>query len=102
MSSNTSGKRSGSTSRESRVVNVPLIHFLLVYDHSQRRLVLEREFTDAEEAGAAYAALEREHRTSPAIEVVLVGSDSLETVKQTHGNYFEAEDDADVAYLVGG
>ena len=31
---------------------------------------------------------EREHGDEPNIEIVLVGSDSIETVHRTHGNYF--------------
>jgi hypothetical protein len=73
---------------------VPLIHFLLVYDHVQQALVAEpREFLDSAEAAAAYAELEREHHHDANLEIVLIGSDSLETIKSTHGNYFEAAAD---------
>ncbi|MGA9377029.1 MAG: hypothetical protein ACSLE7_03610 [Mycobacterium sp.] len=38
----------------------------------------------------AYADKEREHLdSSDSIEIVLIGSDSLETVKLTHANYFD-------------
>lgn len=70
-----------------------------MYDHGQRQLVLQREFDDAVEAATAYADLEREYHGTPNLEVVLVGSDSIETVRKTHGNYFEAE--TDVASIVG-
>ena len=71
---------------------MPIIHFLLVFDHDRQALIeTPREFHDAGEAAAAYEALEREHRGDSNLEIVLVGSDSLETIKQTHGNYFDGE-----------
>jgi hypothetical protein len=66
-----------------------LRHFLLVFDHRQGSLVREpEEFTDSSEAVAAYSRTEREYEHSPYMEIVLIGSDSLETVKRTHANYF--------------
>jgi hypothetical protein len=39
---------------------------------------------------AEYARLEREHlNRADGVEIVLIGSDSLETVKVTHANYFD-------------
>jgi hypothetical protein len=64
-------------------------HFLLVFDHQKGRLVETREFgADSKGAVAAYAQKERELQDQRLIEVVLIGSDSLETVKLTHANYF--------------
>lgn len=68
-----------------------LNHFLLVFDHQAGELVDLKEFgTDVKTAMAEYSRLEREHMedSSDAIEIVLIGSDSLETVKVTHANYF--------------
>jgi hypothetical protein len=46
--------------------------------------------TDTKSATAEYARLEREHMgKADSIEIVLIGSDSLETVKITHANYFD-------------
>ena len=70
---------------------MPLIHFLLVYDRERELLLGYETFSEAGEAAAAYEALEREHRSNENLEIVLVGSDSLETVKITHGNYFDSE-----------
>jgi len=71
---------------------VPLIHFLLVFDHLAGALVGDpQEFSDATEAANAYAQLEREHRGDRHLEIVLVGSDSIETIRQTHGNYFAGD-----------
>lgn len=66
-----------------------LRHFLLVFDHQQGRLVEAREFDDGDEAVVAYGAKEREYGDRPLVEIVLIGSDSLETVKITHANYFD-------------
>lgn len=37
----------------------------------------------------AYAAKEVEHRDDRSVEIVLIGSDSIETVRLTHANYFD-------------
>jgi hypothetical protein len=65
-------------------------HFLIVFDHERGVLVEVTPFgTDGKAAVAAYAAKERELRDQRRIEIVLVGSDSLDTVKLTHANYFD-------------
>jgi hypothetical protein len=66
-----------------------VIHFLLAYDLKEQRLVLQREFDDGAEAATAYADLESEHRDNGDLEIVLVGADSLETIKVTHAQYFD-------------
>jgi hypothetical protein len=79
-------------------------HFLLVFDHNQAKLVDLQEFdTDSEAAVAAYAAKEREIGqlgAESALEIVLIGSDSLATVRLTHANYFDGTV-AKSKYLVG-
>lgn len=65
-------------------------HFLLVFDHAQARLIEEQHFLeDGRAALAAYAAKESEHNGDRNIEIVLIGSDSIETVKLTHANYYD-------------
>ena len=65
-------------------------HFLLVFDHSKGRLQDERPFgSDADAALAAYAECERKFKDRPEIEIVLIGSDSLATVRRTHANYYD-------------
>lgn len=79
-----------------------VIHFLLVYDLNLQRLVHQAEFADAEVAAAEYARLEEEHRGNDDLEIVLVGADSLDTIKMTHGHYFEGKDPATASpYLTG-
>jgi hypothetical protein len=81
---------------------MPLFHFLLVYDHKREALVGDpRQFKNADEAASAYAELEREHRDDPNVEIVLVGADSIETIKRTHGNYFNGAKPVASPYLTG-
>ena len=65
-----------------------LRHFLIVFDHGAGELVSREEYEDAEEALVAYSKKEREHEGQQDMEIVLIGSDSLETVERTHANYF--------------
>ena len=59
-----------------------------MYSHSQSILVDEREFGDAKKAIVAYSQAERDYESEKDVEVVLIGADSLETVRATHANYF--------------
>jgi hypothetical protein len=76
-------------------------HFLLVFDHAAGKLVETTKFGDnGEKAVQAYSEKERQYQDQRNMEIVLIGSDSLETVMLTHANYF----DGTVAvskYLVG-
>lgn len=66
-------------------------HFILVFDHQKGRLVTEPLMfgDDSKNALAHYSELERTHRDDSNMDIVLVGSDSIETVKITHANYFD-------------
>lgn len=66
-----------------------VVHFLLVYDLHEQKLVSQQEYADGAEAAAAYADLERRHRTDQDFEIVLVGADSIDTIMKTHGQYFD-------------
>ena len=64
-------------------------HFLLVFDHTEGRLMDMVPFgNDSKRAVDAYTAKEREFEGQARIEIVLIGSDSIDTVKRTHANYF--------------
>jgi hypothetical protein len=81
---------------------MPLVHFLLVYDRQQQRLVFQHGYSDAPEALKAYEAMEEKHRDDRHMEIVLVGADSIETVMLTHGNYFDAKAEPSASpYLAG-
>lgn len=63
--------------------------FLLIYNRDTDVLVEAREFEDSARATEAYELAEREaHESDARMDVVLVGSDSLDTVRTTHSNYF--------------
>lgn len=67
-----------------------ILHFILVFDHAQGRLVEEKHFGEAsDEAVACYSELEEQYRGQENMDIVLVGSDSIETVKLTHANYYD-------------
>lgn len=64
-------------------------HYLLAYDHTKSQLVINEDFgTDADAALEAYSTLEKQHKDNLSMDIVLVGSDSIETVKVTHSTYF--------------
>lgn len=65
-------------------------HFILVFDRHEGRLVQKLEFgVRAKAAVGRYEELEEQYRDAPHMDIVLVGSDSIETVKITHANYFD-------------
>jgi hypothetical protein len=65
-----------------------VIHFLLIFNRRELRLVERKEFTNGRVAADAYAAYEERYRDNPNLEIVLVGADSIETIMETHGHYF--------------
>lgn len=64
-------------------------HFLLVYDRKAEILIDQQVFDDSAKALSAYEEKEREFMGNKDLEIVLIGADSIETVRQTHANYFE-------------
>lgn len=72
------------------MANAVVQQFLLVFDHGQGKLIRIDEFgTNLDAAVAAYGEMEDRYRGNSDIDVVLVGSDSIETIKVTHPNYFD-------------
>lgn len=68
-------------------------YFLLVYNRPEGRLVSLDEYAEQDAALEARFALEREHEGDRDLEIVVLGSDSLDTVKRTHRRYFESVED---------
>jgi len=66
-----------------------IIHFLLVYDLRRQELRSQEAFAKVDEATIAYQRMEQLYRADPEVEIVLVGADSIDTIRQTHGHYFE-------------
>jgi hypothetical protein len=66
-----------------------LHRYLLIYDHAEQRLVDAQDLGNrGEDAARTYAEVENQYRDQKGIEIVLVGADSLDTIRQTHGHYF--------------
>lgn len=65
-----------------------MVHFLLVFDHAKGVLIHQEQFADATKAAEAYSDAEEDHRGEPDLEIVLVGADSIDTIRLTHGHYF--------------
>ena len=64
--------------------------FILVFDRRAGHLVEQLEFgTKSQVALDRYEQLEEQYRHEPHMDIVLVGSGSIETVKITHANYFD-------------
>lgn len=72
----------------------PLEHFLIIFDTNAQ------ELRDAVQLGAnadaavnTYAEYEQKYRNEKGMEIVLIGADSIDTIRRTHSQYFEAVDD---------
>lgn len=64
-------------------------HFILVFDHRTDELVFQTEFdADVRAATEKYKELEVKYRDQMSIDVLLVGSDSIDSVRITHSGYF--------------
>jgi hypothetical protein len=64
-------------------------HFLVIYDIPDQKADVVPFEHDYDAALEAYNRAEERHRDNDDIEVVLLGSDSLETLERTHSSYFE-------------
>jgi hypothetical protein len=74
-------------------MSLPEQYFLLIYDLDSRALQHEEFGRDYIAAAQRYSETEEAHRDSEAIEVVLVGADSFDTIKRTHSHYFQERDE---------
>ncbi len=66
-------------------------YFLLTYRPSDQSLDVADLGTDAVAADENYTTTEAEHRHEPDVQVVLIGADSIETIRRTHAHYFDAD-----------
>lgn len=62
-------------------------HFLVSFDPSSGKTDVQPFDTDYDGAIAAYSKAERANRGGN-LDIVLLGADSLETIKKTHSSYF--------------
>jgi len=64
-------------------------HYLVVFDRSRGMVIHSQSYADPAKALDARFEAEREHRANPDIEVVVLGADSWDALKRTHGRYFK-------------
>lgn len=74
------------------MTEVDIQHFLIVYDIPTGKVQVRDFGTDYDAALEAYAEIEGEMRNRNDLDIVLVGADSLETVKRTHSSYFQTKE----------
>ena len=63
-------------------------HWLIAYDRRPGRLLMCDEYADGQKAIRDRFTWER-YFAGLDVEVVVLGADSLETLRQTHGRYFK-------------
>lgn len=68
--------------------NGPILYFILIYDLAMRHVDVHEFHEDLDAANGAYARFEDELGPQGMYEIVLVGADSLDTIKRTHSPYF--------------
>lgn len=71
-------------------------YFIIVFDTTTDTLTSVTEYADARRAQADHAAMEREKIDDLGTKVLLLSADSLETLKETHSNFFSARTLRDV------
>ena len=64
-------------------------HYLLIYNCRTGKIVRRRQFQASDTALAARFEAEREFRAELDIEIVVLGADSWEALRQTHSRYFD-------------
>jgi hypothetical protein len=75
---------------------MPIKNFLIVYNWRESKLDhwrdIDRELRDKglgpNQARDLYGEYEQRFRQSEGYEVVLIGSDSIDTIRKTHAHYF--------------
>lgn len=67
-------------------------HFLVVYDLAEGKAKVRSFGVDYERALSAYAKAEEDFANRATYDIVLLGADSIETIKRTHSSYFHTEE----------
>ena len=74
------------------MTDVEIQHFLVVYNLSEGRAHVREFGTDYDGALAAYAEAEKDFENRDTYDIVLLGADSMDTIKRTHSSYFHTEE----------
>ena len=67
-----------------------MLHMLLVFDRHDQRIISMQRFDDRGEALEGRFEAERLHRGDQTIEIVVLSGASEESIRRTHGRYFES------------
>jgi hypothetical protein len=74
------------------VTNADIQHFLVIYDIAAGQANVKRYGADYDTALEAYEQAEETYRGRDDLDVVLLGADSIETIKKTHSSYFNTQE----------
>jgi vacuolar-type H+-ATPase subunit F/Vma7 len=74
------------------MTEVEIQHFLVVYNLAKGKAQVREFGTDYDSALAAYAEVEEDFANRETYDIVLIGADSLDTIKRTHSSYFHTEE----------
>jgi predicted Zn-dependent protease with MMP-like domain len=68
--------------------------FLLIPDHKKRKVLSAQQFdtSETEDAITVYQEAEIENLNNRNWEIVLIGADSIDVIRKTHGHYFGSSD----------
>jgi hypothetical protein len=73
-------------------MNTEIQHFLVIYDINAGEANVRRFGADYDAALEAYEKAEETYRGRDDLDVVLLGADSIETIKKTHSSYFSTRE----------
>lgn len=77
---------------------VTVKHFLFIYDLKHDQSVSVEDYgDDIDSAITAYRAAEMLYADQPWMDIVLIGSENLESIKKTHSTYFQGQSRATIA-----
>lgn len=74
------------------MTDVDIKHFLVVYNLAEGQAHVESFGIDYDAALAAYAKAEEDFANRDTYDIVLLGADSIATIKRTHSSYFHTEE----------
>jgi hypothetical protein len=74
------------------MTDIEINHFLVVYNLKEGQARVQPFGTDYEAALSAYAKTEEDFANRDTYDIVLLGAESIETIKRTHSSYFHTEE----------
>lgn len=65
------------------------LHYLVIYNRREGQIIRHRQYLSADPALSARFEAEREFRSDPDVEVVVLGAESWDALQRTHSRYFK-------------